>query len=437
MGRPVKNDPVVIEKLRALRQEGYTIDEIVEMTGVGFGSVSRACRGVAVPKVSGERGKPDETDFGWKEKGDEASFSGVTTKPVKTLDDAIKIAEVDTSIWFVDRWECSLWTVGMKVGDKNNKKAVQTQQYRVKVFLKRIFTRSLEAAQEALFVRMAKHAPRYPKVFHHSKSKRKGDYLAIMGLFDVHFGKRCWGKETGSNYDVSIAEEIYQNAIEDLMTSIGGKEVSRYLLPIGNDFFHMDNAKNTTTAGTQMDVDGRYAQVIEAGEMAVVKAVERLLTRAPVDIVWVPGNHDTTNSYHLARFLWSWFHNNDSVSVDFGPSKRKYYSWGSTLIGLTHGNVEPIASLPNLMATERPEEWLDSKTGSREWLIGHWHQSRKWVTKTTETSQGTVVRALMSLSGTDSWHHDHGYIGNHQAAEVYLYERKSGYCGHNVSYARP
>lgn len=363
-----------------------------------------------------------------------------TDKVVKTLEDALAAAEVDESVWFVDHWETSAWTVPMKVeqgqdagGKWKAAQPIQTQQYRVKVYLKRILPRSLQAATEAVYARMQDYAPKYPA----PPKVRNGSgkpFLAVFGLFDVHFGKMCWAAETGENYDLKIAEAVYCNAVDDMLAESANRPVERFLLPIGNDFYHIDNSRNTTFAGTPQDVDGRYAKVIETGEMAVIWAVEKLSTTASVDVVWVPGNHDPTTSYHLARTVAAWFRRCPRVSVDADPNPRKYFGYGKTLIGLTHGNEEKVVDLPSIMATERPNEW--AKAHCREWLVGHQHRSRQYQTKPIDTHQGTTVRVLQSLAGTDAWHHRKGYVGTRHAAEVLYYGKERGYAGHAVVPAR-
>jgi len=209
--------------------------------------------------------------------------------------------------------------------------------------------------------------------------------------------------------------------------------VERWLFPIGNDFFHMDNRKNMTTGGTPQDVDGRYEKIIEAGEMAVIWAVERMAQTAPVSVIHVPGNHDRTASWHLARTVEMWFRNNSRVSVDRGANPRKYFRWEKTLLGLTHGNEEKKQSLPSIMSVERPQEWAE--TTCREWLCGHEHRARQWQTQPVDTHEQTTVRALRSLAGTDAWHHSKGYLST-KAAEVYFYGKTRGYAGHSVVPAR-
>lgn len=381
-----------------------------------------------------------------------------TDEVVRTLADAVRVGQVDLTVWYVDRYELSDWTVPMNVKrgqavttlTKTNAKgesrqtevlawnpsaSAQTQQYRVKLYLKRIVKKAIKEALDAVYERMKAHAPAYPKADKAARPTGEG-FLAVLGLVDAHLGKLCWAPETGDNYDLRIAEGVYRNAVDDLMAEAGGRAITQWVLPLGNDFYHFDNARNTTFSGTPQDVDGRYAKVIEAGMMAVVWAVERLIQVAPVSLIWCPGNHDPTTSYHLSREVAAWFRRSDRVAVDYGPSPRKYFRWNSTLLGFTHGNEEKTESLPNLMATERPDDWAATKTGTREWLIGHMHRSRQWVTKPVDTFEGTTVRVLTSLAGTDAWHHRRGYISTKHSAEVLFYGRDRGYAGHAMAPAR-
>lgn len=365
-----------------------------------------------------------------------------TDRIVRTYEDAVRAAEVDLTMWRVKSWEATAWTVAMRVRrgqDPATKlfrpdQSIQTQQHGVRLSLERILPRHLNDATDAVFARLAKHAPKYPP-----PPKARGGsgepFLGVVGLFDAHFGKLCWGAETGAAYDLRIAERVYANAVEDMLAETAARPVAQWVLPIGNDFYHIDNSRNTTYAGTPQDVDGRYAKVIEAGEMAVVTAIEQLAATAPVRVVWVPGNHDPTTSYHLARTVAAWFRRCDRVAVDYSPSPRKYVAWHRVLLGLTHGNEEKKESLPSLMATEQPDAWAAAKA-CREWLVGHDHRARQWVTKATDTYEGTVVRVLRAITGTDSWHHRKGFVGTTPAGEIYWYGRDRGYAGHAVVNAR-
>jgi hypothetical protein len=319
----------------------------------------------------------------------------------------------------------------MNVKDGKKSKAVQTQQHRVKIKLRRIMKRAIQEAIDGVFKRMKTYAPRYkaPKIRQYGP-----ETLAVICLFDTHFGKLAWGLETNNDYDLKIAEQVFRNAVIDLMGRVKDRKISRFCLPIGNDFYHIDNKRNTTFMGTPQDTDSRYAKIFQAGKLAVIWAIEQMIRYAKVDVLWIPGNHDPTTSYHLAETVDSWFSKTKDVNVDVSPPHRKYYHWHDTLLGFTHGDKMKHESLPNLMAQEKPNEWAG--TSCREWLVGHNHRTQKWVSKDTDTYQGTTVRTIQALTATDAWHFENGFIGARRAAEVLFYEKNFGYSGNLIAQAR-
>lgn len=429
MACPTKDDALLFRKMKA---DGEPTQQIANKTGFHRDTVRRYLKQDPVEKPDQSIVSEDRNSF--SESGNDAVASLVTDKPIKSLEDAVAAAEVDLSIWYVDRWECTQWTTGMKIGTADDKRAIQQQQYRVKVWLKRLMPRSLQLATDAIFERMAKAAPKYPKL---GNVKTSGEaYLAVVACFDVHMGKLAWAPETGNDYDLKIAEAVFKNAIEDLIAENQNRQIEKFIFPVGQDYYQVDSRKNETAAGTLQDADGRYAKIIETGEMAAIWAIERLASIAPVHVPWVPGNHDTTTSFHLARTAAAWFRNSDRVTVDAGATTRKYIAYGKNLIGITHGDQEKIDDLPNLMATERSADW--SQCPFREWLLGHQHRSRAWVTKTVDSSMGTTIRVLKALTFTDAWHYKRGYIAgpNGQAAEIYWYSKDRGYSGHGIAAAR-
>lgn len=413
-------NPKVIEA-RRLRGLGWSLGKIAKEFGLSKAWAAKVCK-----VVPSSKSKRTETE-------DATEIEVFTDKPVKSLEDAVAAASVDLKVWYVEKWECSQWTVGMNVKQGIGlSRPVQTQQYRVKVVLRRIMRRTVQEAVSAVFDEMKKYSPKYKKV----RLPQSGTpTLAVVGLFDAHFGKLAWKPETGTDYDLKIAQNVFRNAVVDLIARCQNhRKIEKFCLPVGNDFFHIDNKQNTTLRGTPQDTDGRYIKIFQAGKLAVIWAIEQMMQYADVDVVWVPGNHDPTMSYHLAETIDSWFHKSKQVKVDITPPTRKYYRWNDTLIGLTHGDAVKPENLPNLMAVERPEDW--AATTCREWLIGHRHRSIKWITKSTDTFEGTIVRTLQSLSGTDAWHYENGYVNTRRAAEVLFYEKDFGYAGDSIAQAR-
>lgn len=370
---------------------------------------------------------------------DAMAVEWVSDTPIRTLEDAIAHAEVDLEKWFVDRWECTAWQQGMKLRDFDTRGKVTAEKpvlhnlWRVSVHLKRRLPKPFQDASDALFLRMAKHAPRYQGQIPRRRAP-KGKYLLEIDIFDAHFGKLAWAPETGKNYDLKIAEAVYANAVDDLLAITHGFDLAQIVMPVGNDFFHVDSNESTTTAGTRVDSDGRYAKIIEAGEKAVVNAIDRLIQFAPVKVLWIPGNHDRIASYHLVRTLRAWYRHAAAVEVDDSPAVRKYVAWGTNLIGYAHGHQERRASLPTIMATERPADW--AATTCHEWRLGHEHRARKMETMSVDTFNGVSVRSLQALTGTDSWHHEKGYVGTTTAAEAFVMGESQGFVGNFCVRAR-
>ena len=427
MAMPPMTDAVKAECVR-LRGKGMKIGDIVKATGY----CERAVRSTLKLAEAGVEKVPMvETDTRTETAEDAVIVKRSKTR-IKTLKEAIAFCEVDEKEWYVDRHKLGIWEVVMKFGKQGNEHAHDEQLYKVELFLKRHTKRCVAEAQEATYERIKQHAPKYPPL---NEQPGKGEtYMGIFGLFDAHFGKLAWAAETGKSYDLKIADTIFRNAITDLIRESSNRKLTYAVLPLGNDFFHIDNVKNTTTAGTVVDTDGRYAKIIETGEKAFVWAVEQLAGICQVYIPVIPGNHDGHTSLHLARTLNAWFHRCKHVTVDLEPGPRKYIAWGCNLIGMAHGHQIAPEKLPNVMAQERPAEWAGATC--REWLLGHMHRSRKWVTKPVDTHEGTTVRTLAALCTTDFWHHANGFIGTRSAAEVYWYGKERGYAGHAICDAR-
>jgi hypothetical protein len=348
---------------------------------------------------------------------------------IRTIEDALAHGKIDSAVWYVDKSECTSWEGFYKTGPKGEEVAKVVPLWRIKLTLKRRVTKAVETGAEDILRRITKHAPKYPKL---GKPKKISDaHVLEISLNDVHFGKLAWRMETGHDYDVRITEDVYLEAGRDLVRFVSGYPISRFMLPMGSDFFNVDGLTSQTTAGTPQDTDSRYGKMFSTGAMACVKLIEELVQIAPVDIIHVPGNHDRLSSYHLAMFLHAWFRNCDRVTVDVTQtlSNRKYYPIGPVVLGLTHGDGCKLDMLPAIMMHEARE--LMGTRRSLEIHVGHFHKVSEKVYKNSDTYAGGVrLRTLPSLSATDAWHHKSGYVGAMRAAEAYLWSEKSGYVGH-------
>lgn len=378
--------------------------------------------GMVAPEPKAE---PDPRSFTAKECGESAEVLSISDR-IKTVDQAFAHGGYDPAIWFVHSSECTSWECCIK---NSEKRAEVVTLWRIKLSLRRRVTRAEQQEAETLLDRIRSHAPQYPPLG--QPVPLDDPHMVELALMDVHFGKLAWRHETGRDYDLDLALSGYLQAIDDLVGKVSHFGVERFLLPIGNDFMHVDNQQNTTTHGTPQDTDGRYPKIWATAKLACIQAIEKLMPIAPVEILWVPGNHDQLASFHLCEVLGAWFRLSDRFiySQCDTYTGRKYVPYGPTVIGFTHGNEERHTDLPAIMMHEARE--LMATRRSLEIHLGHFHKAKETKHVNTDTYAGGVrVRVLPSLSGTDKWHHSKGYVGSMRAAEAYLWSKRTGYVGH-------
>ena len=274
-----------------------------------------------------------------------------------------------------------------------------------------------------------KHSPHYPSV---KRDVKYNNHLLVINPADIHIGKYANQLETGDGYNVEIACERVLEGLQGLIDKSKGFDVDRVLFCIGNDILHIDNVYNTTTAGTNQDVDGKWWENFEIALALYVKCVEVLREIAPVDVIHSMSNHDYQSGFHLAHALKSWFRNDSEVTFDISVAHRKYYKYGKNLIGLEHGDGAKMDKLPLLMAQERPHLW--SETTHRYWYLHHLHHKVKHKWLDAKDFIGVTVEYMRSPSGTDSWHSRKGFTGVPKAVEGFLHEKDSGQVARLVHY---
>ncbi len=273
------------------------------------------------------------------------------------------------------------------------------------------------------------HSPHYPSI---KRKIKLNNHLLVINPADIHIGKYANHLETGDGYNVEIACERVLEGLQGLIDKSKGFEVDRVLFCVGNDILHIDNVYNTTTAGTNQDVDGKWWEHFEIALALYVKCVEILREIAPVDVIHSMSNHDYQSGFHLAHALKSWFRNDNEVTFDISVAHRKYYKYGKNLIGLEHGDGAKMANLPLTMAQERPLLW--SETTHRYWYLHHLHHKVKHKWLDAKDFIGVTVEYMRSPSGTDSWHSRKGYVGVPRAVEGFLHEKNSGQVARLVHY---
>ena len=357
------------------------------------------------------------------------------SRRIKNEKDLVEYLEVDTDVWEVDTWECGRWEVAMKIktrtGDKpgdfvENPFLQDLWTIRAKFKRRVVYERILEDVAY-LKKAMAKHSPKYAKI-KYKKIRAKDKHLLLVSLFDHHLGKLVWGREgLGQPYDTEIAKKLFMEALYDILQKTSCYEISRILFPVGNDFYNVDNFDNETTAGTRQDQDTRWTKMYQEGRQLLIKAIDVLRTIAPVDVVVIPGNHDELAAWCVGDALQCWYRLDKDVHVDLEPHPTKYYAYGQTMFGLTHGKDIRPERLPGVMTSEQSEMW--GQCYFKEGLVGHLHHKKDTIFMPTREIEGVRIRQMPSMVSSDAYHVKHGYVGALRAAEGHVYHVDDGYTG--------
>ncbi len=351
-------------------------------------------------------------------KGDTATLTKVTTETVRTLADLVRVCNVDTEAWKVDRWTVAAYQQGAKDAEGN----LNAQElFSVKAWLKA--NKAIRGVKEEL-----------ASLIHDAKLElytlgRTADpvvragagphHLLEIAIPDLHLGKLAWKPETGySDYDVKIAEKLFDTALDALIEGTKHFSFDKIVFPVGNDLLHSDTKQGQTTKGTPLDTDSPYYKAFGIGRRMISRAIDKLRLIAPVTVVCVPGNHDQLSTYHLSDSLSCLYHNQPDVTILGDPNLRKYFSYGRVAILFTHGDRGKSSDWPLLFATEQPKMFGNALY--REIHVGHIHQTR-----TTEY-HGVRVRVSPALCSPDSWHADNQFVGNVRGAEAHVWHPDDG-----------
>jgi hypothetical protein len=239
----------------------------------------------------------------------------------------------------------------------------------------------------------------------------RDDLLAVYPMGDPHLGMLSWGRETGADFDLPIAERQLVGAVDHLVDLM--PPAHRALIINLGDFFHTDSQANETARSHhQLDVDSRWAKILAVGIRTMKRTIERALTKHDeVTVICEIGNHDDHSAVMLALCLEQYYAREPRVRIDTSPAKFHWYRFDKNLIGTTHGLVK-MTALAEIMAADRPEDW--GETEHRYWYTGHVHHDRA-----IESRGGVLIESVRTLAARDSYAAGSGFrSGQDMKADV-------------------
>jgi len=236
--------------------------------------------------------------------------------------------------------------------------------------------------------------------------------LAVYPLADAHIGMLSWGPETGKNFNTKIAEHVIKTSITHMIDRTPACEEC-LILNLG-DLLHIDNLINRTAKSNNvLDTDCRYAKIFRVGIRVIRYCIEyALIKHKKVTVINSIGNHDSIGELWLSAALNNIYENEKRVHIIDDPSTRHYYTYGNTLIGVTHGSDVKVDKLPLIMATEKPEEWGKSKF--RYIYTGHLHHEHS-----IEVGD-CKVEGFDAICARDAWATSQGYCSSRNMKTILI-----------------
>ena len=239
----------------------------------------------------------------------------------------------------------------------------------------------------------------------------QADLMTLYPLPDFHLGMYSWKEETGEDFDLYIARDLLRDTMGTLM-GMGPDSETGIILNLG-DYFHSDSNENRTRrSGAALDVDTRYAKVLDFGSKLMVDVVGMALQKHPRVILRnIPGNHDPYATIALTAIMQAFFRNEPRVTVDPDPGPFWWYKHGKVLLGATHGDMAKPEKMPAIMAAKQSEAW--GQTKFRYNYIGHFHTVRAG-----GEDGGAYWEVLDTIAPKDAWNNQMGFLSGRRLQSI-------------------
>lgn len=358
-------------------------------------------------------------------------LSFVSERPI-TLEKLMELYSIDPNKWIATSFKPNTWQSFFKT---SNDTAQKVNLYQSKATFRPIVDNHVRVATDWLNENIV---PIAPEIIKPLRVDALDGQTVIWGIWDAHLGMYAWNQETNNDYDLNIAIKRIKNSIDDMINDLADYPIKQIILPIGNDFLHFDNARQTTTQGTHhLDADSRYTKVYLAGLECLAYMIERALQLSrSVKILYIPGNHDHLTSYTLCVALQQRYRHYHEIEFDIRPNPRKYVSWGTCIVGFDHSDKVKKNQYPIIFATEPGAKEHISNATWLEVQVGHTHQKAEQFWFGATPMNGLLIRTNPSLCNVDFWHHSQGFLGEPmKSVEAWRYNDYA-YIGSHVAWAR-
>jgi hypothetical protein len=251
--------------------------------------------------------------------------------------------------------------------------------------------------------------------------KQSADNLCtVYTLTDCHVGAKAWGKETGADWDLAIAERTIVSAFDQMVMSSPDASVG-VVAQLG-DFLHFDGLSAVTpTSGHVLDADSRFSKVVAVAVRVLRRVIDSALQKhARVVVLMAEGNHDLAASVWLRHMFQLLYEREPRITVIDSEMPYYVYQHGLSFIGWHHGHLTKPEQLPLLFAAQFPREW--GATTRRYVHCGHLHHVHE------REFDGIIVIQHPTIAARDSHSSRNGYVSDRSISSI-TYHAKFGQVG--------
>lgn len=245
------------------------------------------------------------------------------------------------------------------------------------------------------------------------------DLATLITITDFHLGMKAWEASDGANWDVTIARNVFMNAIHDMIdkSPASGTGILNQL----GDFFHWDGLIQVTpTSGHHLTGDDRYSKLVEMTINIMTTVVKLMLKRfGKVVVIQAEGNHDLASSVWMRKYIKHRFA--DEPRVEVLDNEFPYYAYmhGSTMLGFHHGHKMRMGQLQKLFASEPRFRQLWGNAQHCYIHCGHLHHER------VIEDAGATVEMHPTLASRDNYSSSNGYVSA-RGAKAITYDKVDG-----------
>ena len=245
------------------------------------------------------------------------------------------------------------------------------------------------------------------------------DLASLLTITDFHLGMYAWEAETGDDWDMQIARDVFLNSIHDMIQA-SPKAGTGILCQLG-DFLHWDGMLAVTPhSGHILDADTRYGKLVEMAMSVMTEAVKMMLKRyGKVVVLSAEGNHDISGSIWLRKHIKHVFANEPRVEIIDNEFPYYAYLHGQTMLGFHHGHKMKLANLHKLFASEPRFREMWGQANTTYIHTGHYHHER------VIEDGGAIAEQHPTLAARDAYAARGGWVSQ-RGAKVITYHKVDG-----------